>query len=84
MWKFFVSGLIAGAVGSMYIFTKLLRPHSCAEVVADGAIGYLAKSFEAEEDLEKYTLSDEEFERMWLLTRSFTYFQNGSVTAKWN
>lgn len=84
MWKPFVFGLIAGVIGSMYIYMKSLPKPSCAEVVADGGTTWMLLNEEELESLENYIWSEEEYEKMLSLMKSFTYLPTGFASAKWN
>lgn len=84
MWKSFVFGLIAGALGSMYICTKLLRPHSCAEVVADGGIMWTSQEEEELESLVSFISFDIESGLIPLLMSWDTSSLTGSDSGKWN
>jgi hypothetical protein len=84
MWKSFVFGLIAGAIGLMFTYIRFLHRRlsemeevggdtMCQRMIADGG-----------DYLENYTLSEAEFETMLLLTNFSISYPTGLEHAKWN
>lgn len=83
MWNF-VFGLIVGVIGSMFISTKSPQPLSIVVVVEDGDTTSTSLEDVELENLEKYILSEDEFEMMSWLTNYSIFLQTISDTAKWN